>query len=662
MINSPKLRSPKRRSLKRRSLKRRSPKRTSVKSRSPKRRSPKRRSPKRRSPKRRSPKRRSHNMSPKRRSLKRRSHNMSPKRRSLKRRSHNMSPKRNKLINQLSRSSKLKIPNRLTRSIRRSRNMIHSKKSESNLKGGTGKICKKCKEYIEEGAEVKSGKKGWIHNPIFREGEKCREQCAKIEADEKARKVQTPAGTSKAKKNQESLSQEEKVNLANRVFDSQQILTQDSIDTGKGKLQEFLTLVATNDDRHNILTQKHLYGYFGSTEEQKQQTRDFTSMIRERRVETIKLWNYYNRVIQDSYDPLCPDGGKLPDDLEIMRKKYSQKQDERTQEYFRDENLRQESLYADTYDEISYKNSSERDLSILSVQKKFSYSNDSINRHPNGKKSPYIFSPNSIEIHCTVLNDGNGKAKNLKGHVTLVIIRDLTKEQKERILQTATERFNMQGNRKHLNYHIEDAEKEEGEIYHYGIYNNWTIQWWQTGKPVNTHTRESIINVRLNDNTAYDSYFPKHNSAGILMSEYYLHCINNCPVSKIYTGDAKKGSSQLTYKDSTHWGRPNILIPGKTIFDDLIKNRQEHIETCKKYIQHPDYKSAENKFNELKKLLEQEIEELKKKKIEYLESHIQKIRQTLAQPTTLERTEKLNKEIESLEAEIKDLEEKLNER
>ena len=610
MINSPKRRSPKRRSLKRRSLKRRSlkrrsPKRTSVKSRSPKRRSPKRRS-------------------------------------------HNMSPKRNKLINQLSRSSKLKIPNRLTRSIRRSRNMIHSKKSESNLKGGGWKngICDICKEelqyyvnakvnpdgvYEEPSGRQKTGR--WIHRQHGSLGLKCRTKDAKNQKDAinkiHQQKMAARAGTSSQnepsqdepsqnepsqdepsqdepsqdKPSQDEPSQEETDRIAKELFLSQQTSTKREIDIGKATIKEFETLLGSKDTIYHTLSGQRLYQYFGSKPNEIEMTKGFTRIIKEQRRKYIKLWNYYNTVIHESYDPLCPDGRKLPKNLEDMRKAYKTYKNNKSNESFTEEYERLRNLYST--------DNPQDDAVILNKQKKFSYSIDSINRHRNVKNAKYITSPNSIEIHCTIYNTGN--ASNLKGHVTLIIIRNLTEEQKQKIRLTGDAMF-LHNPAKCLNYHKEEAENAEGETYHYGIFNDNTVRWWETASPTVFHTDVSINQVPLNDNPAYSTFFPAHNSAGVLMREYYLHCINHCPGQRVYQGAGDKGSSQLNYQDSTDWGNPLTINPDKTIFDFLIKDRRRDIEKFERYIKDPNMSSVVPKLNEIIILLQQEIQDLESKK------------------------------------------------
>ena len=581
-------------------------------------------SPKRRSPKRRSLKRRS----PKRTSVKSRS----PKRRSLKRKSHNMSPKRNKLINQLSRSSKFKIPNRLTRSIRRSRNMRHSKKSESNLKGGGWKnnICDICKEELQYYVNGKVNQDGvyeqpsgrqktarWIHRQHGSLGLKCRAKEAKNNQDAinkiHQQKMASRAGTSvvkpsqdepsQDKPSQDKPSQEETDRIAKELFLSQQTSTQREIDTGKAKIHEFEHLLGLKDNIYDTLSRQTLYQYFGSKPNEIEMTQGFTRMIKEQRRKYIKLWNYYNTVIHESYDPLCPDGRKLPKKLEDMRKAYKTYKNNKSKESFTEEYERLSKLYS-TDNPLD-------DEVILNKQKKFSYSIDSINRHRNVKNAKYITSPNSIEIHCTIYNDGY--ASNLKGHVTLIIIRNLTEEQKQNIRLTGDAMF-AHNPTKCLNYHKEEAENAEGETYHYGIFNNGTVQWWKTAFPTVFHTDVSINQVQLNDNPEYSTFFPDHNSAGVLMREYYLHCINNCPGQRVYQGAGDKGSSQLNYQDSTDWGNPLTINPDKTIFDFLIKDRRRDIEKFQGYIKNPDMSSVVPELNEIITLLQQEIQDLEIKK------------------------------------------------
>jgi hypothetical protein len=539
-----------------------------------------------------------------------------------------MSPKRNKLINQLSRSSKLKIPNRLTRSIRRSRNMIHSKKSESNLKGGGWKdgICDKCKEELQYYVNAKvnpdgvyeepSGrqKKGrWIHRQHGSLGLKCRTKDAKNQKDAidkiNQQKMAARAGTSSQNEpsqdepSQDKPSQEETDRIAKELFLSQQTSTKREIDRGKAMIKEFETLLGSKDTIYDTLSGQRLYQYFGSKPNEIEMTKGFTSMIKEQRRKYIKLWNYYNTVIHESYDPLCPDGRKLPKILEDMRKAYKTYKNNKSNKSFTEEYERLRSLYST--------DNPQDDAVILNKQKKFSYSIDSINRHRNVQNAIYKTSPNSIEIHCTIYNEGF--ASNLKGHVTLIIIRNLTDEQKQKIRLTGDAMF-AHNPAKCLNYHKEEAENEEGETYHYGIFNDNTVRWWETASPTVFHTDDSINHVLLNDNPAYSTFFPVHNSAGVLMREYYLHCINHCPGQRVYQGAGDKGSSQLNYQDSTDWGNPLTINPDKTIFDFLIKDRMRDIEKFERYIKDPKMSSVVPKLNEIITLLHQEIQDLESKK------------------------------------------------
>jgi hypothetical protein len=498
--------------------------------------------------------------------------------------------------------------------------MRHSKKSESNLKGGgwkdnTCNICKGELPYLVHGKENnlginEKGGRGWIHKQYGTVGVECRAKAEKNIKDAQDKKnrqkmaTETPrAGTSVVKPSQDKPSQEETDRIANGIFLSEQVLSTSKTDRNKAKIHEFETLLGLKDDIYRRLSRQQLYRYFGPGTNQIEMTQRFTRMIKEQRRNYIKLWNYYNTVIHESYDPLCPDGRQLPEDLADMRKAYSTYKNNKSKESFKDENERVSNLYST--------DNREDDEQILRRQKKFSYSIDSINRHRNIKNGKYKESPNSIEIHCTIYNEGF--ASNLKGHVTLIIIRNLTEQQKENIRQRGDAMY-QHNPEKCLNYHKEEAENAEGETYHYGIYNDNTVRWWKTTYPTFFHTDASINEVTLNDNPEYSDFFPAHNSAGVLMREYYLHCINNCPSHKVYQGAATKGSSQLNYQDSTDWGNPLTINPDKTMFDFLIKDRKRDIEKFQRYIKDPDMSSVVSQLNQIITLLQQEIEDLEIKK------------------------------------------------
>ena len=555
-------------------------------------------------------------------------------------------------------SPRRKIPNLLTRSIRRPHNMRHSKKSESNLKGGGWKdnkcnICQVELPYFVNGKENIKGinetnrlKRGWIHKQDGALGIECRAKADKNAKDAKDKKNQTKIATSsdtpastetsaerRERQRREDASQRELLEIAKRVEAARKALEDDAKRVAEEKrlakkaikkaeenaeIGLFKSLFDEKDDIYDPLNQK-IHQYYGSEHHQKVLTKTHADMIEDNRNKYIKLWNYYN-VTDKSYDPLCP-SGTLPDEIQKMRDRYSQYKNIKSNSDFTNEAKRVKPLYS---------GDEEEDKKILRVRKVFTYSIDSLNKHQNNENymkpyTKYKFSPNSIEIHCTIFNDpdfghDSNNPTNLKGHVSIIIIRDLSEDQQKDI----TDRSNTQWEKiktKCTNFLREDYEKAQGETYHYGIYNDNTERWWKTG----LHHAEFLTEGEM-DSVPLAlpplDFFPSHNSAGILMKEYYLNCINNCPKKVTYQGKGGMGSSQVTYRDSTDWGVPRTLNTNKNkiIIDHLIEIKRNEIKEIQTKLNEGTTSSRGQELQEEITSLETEIQELERFKDSFVSS------------------------------------------
>jgi hypothetical protein len=289
----------------------------------------------------------------------------------------------------------------------------------------------------------------------------------------------------------------------------------------------------------------------------------FNSTMENLRNFYITLWNKYN----DDYFPNKKDAlepKKLTPQQQIWRDKYK--------EYAEKYNIKQLDKKLARND-LLYGPGSTPKTNNMIVDRclLFVYSVDSINRIPylanqfNKKKNvKFQVSRNSFEIHCTTLkkprNTGpQDQPLRFFGHVTLILTRNLTIDQETKIMNCEDDHAKAQ------------AQKFFSEIYHYGVYESEedgsiVEDWWrgyepfvQGGKkpfPLEIYNEEYFNNMKFGD----EDHFPKHNSVGKLMKEYYLYCINTCPVKVAFTGAAGSGYSTLTLKDFTNWGLPKRIL------------------------------------------------------------------------------------------------------
>jgi len=290
---------------------------------------------------------------------------------------------------------------------------------------------------------------------------------------------------------------------------------------------------------------------------------DFNSTMENLRDFYIKLWNKYN----DDYLPGKKDAlepKKLTLQQQIWRNKYK--------EYTENYNNKQldEKL---ARNDLLYEPGSTTESNNMFVDRRllFVYSVDSINRIPyrthfdKTKIEKFQVSRNSFEIHCTTLKiprktGPEEQPLRFFGHVTLILTRDLTIDEETKIMNC------------NKNDHAKaQAQKYFSEIYHYGVYESEedgsiVEDWWrgyepfvQGGKKPSTleiYTEEYFNNMKFGD----EDHYPRHNSVGKLMKEYYLYCINTCPVKVAFTGAAGSGYSTLTLKDFTNWGLPKRIL------------------------------------------------------------------------------------------------------
>jgi hypothetical protein len=271
----------------------------------------------------------------------------------------------------------------------------------------------------------------------------------------------------------------------------------------------------------------------------------------------IALWNKYNGYHYDPlrYHPLKP---KLPltSDQKALRKYYNDITNSKSLNSITNNLNKGRLLYSTEYEETNQ--------NILKDPRMFVYSIDSINRYPHRARFPrnpkinFQVSPNSFEIHCNT-NNKNTSGENIParffGHVTLILTRDLTPDQIGKIMSYTED------NEK------SDAQKHFSEIYHYGasIFKGEIVEsWWQTFEKLpEEKTRDKSVTLDerdiMNIQFGTETYFPDC-SVGKFMKEYYLYCINTCPIYVVFAGAPKSGYSTLTIRDFTNWGSPKTLL------------------------------------------------------------------------------------------------------
>ena len=155
------------------------------------------------------------------------------------------------------------------------------------------------------------------------------------------------------------------------------------------------------------------------------------------------------------------------------------------------------------------------------------YSSDSVNKADSRRR---VRNDHTIEVHCTIIripkNDRHRHhPKQFYGHITLVINRDV---------------------------------RDIQEIYHYGLrHPNSMIQsFWSDENTKRSGYLKMLKNPRIDRQLTYIDHlkpmFPEHNSARILLLQYYEWCIKSCPDVKPVQQPALRPDVD-TFKNTTSW-------------------------------------------------------------------------------------------------------------
>ena len=415
-------------------------------------------------------------------------------------------------------------------------------------------------------------------NPDLEAVRLAREQAHRLfEEDKRAREEAIRA-------REEAVKEARKLYEENKAYKRKIIEGQKEIKQIKNRKKDLEKEVAFDPNLLNQLNQR-LYRNYGENAPLKRQTEEYVERIKELRNKYIKLWNYNNNY-DDSYDPLWnhiddeianyhihvdEDANYVnipPNIMELITKRdaYKSYHDTKFRTKISNENTRQELLYegSDVADNVILKNR------IL-----VSYSSDSINKNLNiYRTEDYIFSPNSIEIHCTTvkIQDSDRDPRDIRnhiipsnfyGHVTLTVIGYINERDKNRILKEAAIAYNDKNKdpRKTMHNCTEDIEKKRnGRTFHYGIFQDEDTKeirerWWSNNIDLIDFEREIFIDEDHIEST----FFPRHNSPMQLMKEYYLKCINTCPEEIVFRPNYARGQTKLSFKDLTDWGIPKKL-------------------------------------------------------------------------------------------------------
>jgi hypothetical protein len=274
--------------------------------------------------------------------------------------------------------------------------------------------------------------------------------------------------------------------------------------------------------------------------------------IKDLRDSYIALWNKYNPSIHHPFIPKSP----LTPKQETLRKEYNDITNSKSLHTIKTNLNKGRLLYSTDYEEANQ--------IILNDSHLFIYSIDSINRYPHrarfttNPKIDFKESPNSFEIHCNTNNrytTGESMPARFVGHVTLILTRRLSPDQIGKIMSYTEDNDKS------------DAQKHFSEIYHYGatIFNGEIVEsWWQTFEKLpdeETRVRSVTLKERYMMTIQFgtETYFPNC-SVGKFMKEYYLYCINTCPIYVVFAGAPKSGYSTLTIRDFTNWGSPKTLL------------------------------------------------------------------------------------------------------
>lgn len=315
-----------------------------------------------------------------------------------------------------------------------------------------------------------------------------------------------------------------------------------------------------------------LYKHYGQSVSEQKTTTEYVDKIKELRNKYIKLWNYSND-FYDDYDPLwnhindkiadyAERQETIPSDINTLitkRNSYKSYHDAKTK-----------SRIAATHRSalnLLYEGDDNADNIILMQRILVSYSADSINKNLNTDNSEdYVFSPNSIEIHCTTVKtqDKDTDPKDTKnhitpsnfyGHVTLTVIGSISKSDEKQIVTLAIKHKDKDDNpSKTMHNCTEYIEKQHrGRTFHYGIFidphtNKKEEKWWS-----NNHSMQHFDQETFTTDDIGSTFFPEHNSPMQLMKEYYLKCINTCPEEIVFRPFYERGQTKLTFKDLTDW-------------------------------------------------------------------------------------------------------------
>ena len=511
-----------------------------------------------------------------------------PKRLRSIRRQHNMSPKL-KMPKLLSRSirrsrdmlSKLKkIPNRLTRSIRRSvfgkikkDKKIHSK---VYLRGGVFVKCPKCKSQKNDSdTHLVYNRNRMIEERICKKPCKDRTQqqadaenaaIARKQHDAREALLEYNANVRAANPDLEADRLER-----NRLFEAREQERRAREEEEKKRLadakEERINQISNTLDLNNT----QLYNIFNGDQGE---TDIFAKAVKKKRKSYIKDWLEINGITDtfslkrfNNYDPLYSGNvpASIPDYIKEMRKNFKEHSKNKTiRDIQKEIEDTQRILFDPLQDNVVKNNFIGRRILI-------SYRADSINKHTVTAED-FTCSPNSLEIHCTTLKkleSGNSyrnmsfdyPPSNFYGHVTLIIIGDITAAEAHSLYQYRAQPPEGGNIGEATTYQKSDEEKlRHATVYHYGMFNplDTRISFWvtrRTGHPLYRMQSFQITNGQEpNLADPPNPFYPRHNNVLTLMKEYYLKCIILCPESTVFA-DNDHGS-KLTYKDFTNWGAP----------------------------------------------------------------------------------------------------------
>jgi hypothetical protein len=411
-------------------------------------------------------------------------------------------------------------------------------------------------------------------NPELAADRLAREQAHEDAA--RAREEAARAREEAARAREEAIAEARKLYEENKAYKRTIIEGQKEIKQIKNRKKDLEKEVAFDPNLLNQLNQR-LYRHYGETAPQKRQTEEYVQRIKELRNKYIKLWNYNNNYYDDYYDPLWNHiDDKIANyhnvdiprniiELITKRNAYKSYHDRNTISRIHGEHRGSKN--------ILYEGSDVADNTILMKRILISYSSDSINKNLNTDDSEhYLFSPNSIEIHCTTVKTEDKDTdpqdarnhiipSNFYGHVTLTVIGSINKSDEKTILTKAAIEYKHKDKNPSKTMHncTEDIErKRNGRTFHYGIFQDKYTKltrerWWSNNIDLVNFEREIFTH------DIESTFFPTHNSPMQLMKEYYLKCINTCPEQIVFRPNYIRGQTKLTFKDLTDWGIPKQL-------------------------------------------------------------------------------------------------------